>query len=74
MSTQPNRNRRSRGRRRELDNSVPSPCVRVCEFKGTAFCDGCYRTQDEIREWMVMTRDEKLAVLSKIAERKLKDG
>lgn len=39
-------------------------------FKGTPFCDGCFRTQDEIREWLVMTREEKLAVLDRIAERK----
>ncbi len=39
-------------------------------FAGTAFCDGCYRTMDEIREWMIMTREEKLAVLEKIAVRK----
>jgi predicted Fe-S protein YdhL (DUF1289 family) len=39
-------------------------------FTGTAFCDGCYRSMDEIREWMIMNREEKLAVLAKITVRK----
>ena len=73
MSDEPRRNRRQTRRgakRREIDYSVPSPCVKVCMFKGTPFCDGCFRTQDEIREWMIMTREQKLEVLERIAERK----
>lgn len=31
---------------------------------------GCQRTADEIREWMIMTRAEKLAVLSRIDARR----
>jgi len=64
------RPRRRGVRRREIDDSIPSPCVKVCLFKGTPFCDGCLRTQDEIRNWMIMSRSEKLAVLERIAKRK----
>ncbi len=64
------RQNRRGSRRREIDHSVPSPCVRVCQFKGTPFCDGCYRSQDEIREWMIMSRADKLLVLDNIVERK----
>ena len=64
------RQNRRGSRRRELDYSVPSHCVQVCMFAGTPFCDGCYRTMDEIREWMIMSREEKLVVLEKIAVRK----
>ena len=39
-------------------------------FAGTPFCDGCYRTMDEIREWMIMSREQKLTVLENIAVRK----
>ncbi len=63
------RNRRG-SRRREIDYSVPSPCVKVCMFEGTPFCDGCNRTMDEIREWMIMSREQKLTVLANIAVRK----
>ena len=69
-SSRSRRANRRGARRREIDYSVPSPCVKVCMFKGTPFCDGCFRTQDEIREWMIMTREEKLSVLERIALRK----
>jgi len=39
-------------------------------FGSALYCEGCYRTEDEIREWMIMSRGEKLAVLEKISVRK----
>jgi len=62
---------RRKRKRPEIDHSVPSPCVKVCQFSGTDFCDGCYRNIDEIREWIIMPREQKLLVLDKITERKL---
>jgi predicted Fe-S protein YdhL (DUF1289 family) len=61
---------RRRRKRPEIDHSVPSPCVKVCQFSGTDFCDGCYRNIDEIREWMIMSREQKLLILDEISERK----
>ena len=65
---------RRKKKRPEIDYSVPSPCVKVCQFSGTEFCDGCFRNIDEIREWMIMSREQKLVVLDNIAERKLSDS
>ena len=64
------RSRRNK-KRPEIDHSVPSPCVKVCQFSGTDLCDGCSRNIDEIREWIIMPREQKLWVLDKISERKL---
>ena len=62
--------RRRRPRRPAMvDNSVPSPCQSVCRFDGNPFCVGCYRSADEIREWMIMTREQKLSVLEALAAR-----
>ena len=72
-------NRRRQNRRRsarqpmQMDTSVPSPCLSVCRFDGEPFCRGCYRDVDEIREWMIMTREQKLEVLDRIAERRLEE-
>lgn len=72
--------RRSRVRRRnrpkpELDTSVPSPCVMVCDIDtDVGLCRGCLRDIDEIREWIIMTRNEKLGVLAKIEQRKKASG
>ncbi|MDX1575720.1 MAG: DUF1289 domain-containing protein [Kiloniellales bacterium] len=69
------RARRRPRRRRELDNSVPSPCITVCQVDdATGCCIGCYRSIDEIREWPILSADEKRAVLARIAERKAAAG
>lgn len=53
---------------RQIDTSVPSPCLAICQIrKGDAECIGCRRTMDEIRDWMMMTAEEKQAVLDRLA-------
>lgn len=64
------RRRRTRRRSATIDTTVPSPCVAVCEYDGKGYCKGCFRDADEIREWMIMTREQKLAVLELLAERR----
>jgi len=64
------RRRRTRRRGATIDTSVPSPCVAVCEYDGKGYCKGCFRDADEIREWMIMTREQKLAVLELLDERR----
>ncbi len=65
------RARRRAGRRPVLDDSVPSPCIAVCQVDdATGCCIGCFRSIDEIREWPILSADEKRAVLARIAERK----
>lgn len=63
--------RRRRAQERRFDASVPSPCIAVCQLdpKGEV-CIGCYRNLDEIRDWPIMTADEKRATLARIAARK----
>ncbi|WP_022954672.1 DUF1289 domain-containing protein [Leucothrix mucor] len=63
--------RRRRTNRSEIDYSVPSPCVKLCGLNNeTGRCDGCFRTMDEIREWMIMSREQKLDVLEQVEVRK----
>lgn len=73
--TESNSNRkknRRRGARKplKLDTSVSSPCLSICRFDGEPFCRGCYRNADEIREWIIMTREQKLTILDLVAERR----
>ncbi|NKB75486.1 MAG: DUF1289 domain-containing protein [Gammaproteobacteria bacterium] len=58
---------------KQFDSSVPSPCVAVCQFNGEPFCQGCYRNLDEIREWMIMSREQKMSVLDVISKRRMED-
>ncbi|KKL96568.1 hypothetical protein LCGC14_1843180 [marine sediment metagenome] len=54
-----------------IDYSVPSPCVSLCLLDETdTFCIGCLRTIDELRDWCIMTAEQKTKVLEEIEERK----
>ena len=58
-------------RGQEIDTSIPSPCISVCQIENeSGECLGCRRTIEEIRDWIIMTAAEKTAVLAKIPERK----
>lgn len=50
---------------------VASPCVDVCRMNPeTGFCDGCFRTIDEIAAWAACDADEKRAVLARVESRR----
>ena len=54
------------------DTTVPSPCIGVCWLnEETRLCDGCLRSADEIRDWMIMDKAEKLALLQELEQRQL---
>ncbi|MGB2280623.1 MAG: DUF1289 domain-containing protein [Pseudomonadales bacterium] len=43
----------------------------LCRFTGEEpICVGCGRLQDEVRDWPIMTAEQKLAVLDLVAQRK----
>lgn len=65
----PQRRRRQR-QRRVPDSTVPSPCIAVCQYNQENLCAGCFRTPDEIRDWMIMSREEKLAVWADLKSRR----
>ncbi len=55
----------------ELDSSIPSPCTSVCQMDDlTQLCIGCHRTIDEIRDWVIMTGEEKQELLESIDQRR----
>ncbi|WP_156176817.1 DUF1289 domain-containing protein [Kiloniella spongiae] len=55
----------------ELDSSIPSPCTSVCQMDDlTQLCIGCHRTINEIRDWVIMTGDEKQDLLESINQRR----
>ena len=60
--------RRGADAARQIDTSVKSPCISVCHVEN-GLCVGCRRNLDEIRDWMIMTAEEKLAVIDKYDER-----
>ncbi|MFZ1568200.1 MAG: DUF1289 domain-containing protein [Thiolinea sp.] len=64
------RNRRRNTSRVLVDNTVPSPCIGVCWLNDqSGLCEGCLRTGDEIRDWMIMTGEQKLQLLQVLEQR-----
>jgi predicted Fe-S protein YdhL (DUF1289 family) len=50
---------------------VASPCVDVCRMNPeTGFCDGCFRTIDEIAAWASYDDDARRAVLARVESRR----
>jgi predicted Fe-S protein YdhL (DUF1289 family) len=65
---------RRRAQERVFDTSVPSPCISVCQLDTASnLCIGCLRHVDEIRDWPILTAEEKTAVLERIEARKSED-
>jgi predicted Fe-S protein YdhL (DUF1289 family) len=65
------REKRRDERRRLLASGPPSPCISVCQMDNrTGYCVGCFRTIDEIRDWIITPPDQRNTILAQIAQRK----
>lgn len=52
-------------------NAAVSPCINVCTLDtAKEFCQGCYRTLDEISKWSRVSNDERLYILDAAARRR----
>ena len=50
--------------------NLPSPCISICKLnKSTGYCDGCFRTEDEIALWSSMSDEDKLNMLNILRQR-----
>ena len=50
--------------------NLPSPCISICKLnKSTGFCDGCFRTINEISQWSSMTDVERMSLLETLRQR-----
>ncbi|MPZ10806.1 MAG: DUF1289 domain-containing protein [Kiloniellaceae bacterium] len=50
---------------------MPSPCIAVCQVDPRSdLCIGCRRHIDEIRDWPIMTAEQKRAVLAALPARR----
>jgi predicted Fe-S protein YdhL (DUF1289 family) len=49
---------------------VQSPCISVCSIDDvTGFCQGCYRTIDEIKQWWDLDSQHRTEIVQKAKER-----
>lgn len=43
--------------------NIITPCVGQCDLDSSDICKGCYRTSQEISDWMDKSEDEKIAIV-----------
>lgn len=48
---------------------VASPCRDVCRMGAHGYCEGCFRTLDEIAGWASRSEDDKRAVWRALPQR-----
>ncbi len=51
------------------EQPIKSPCVNVCYLDDNNICQGCYRSGDEIRDWMRLDNNGRREILKKVAAR-----
>ena len=57
-----------------MSTAVASPCVQLCRIDPrTGFCEGCFRSLQEIERWPGATDPERRAILRRVAERRACD-
>ena len=44
---------------------IKSPCVKVCTLE-SGICIACGRTQTEIREWVIMTEEQREEIMERL--------
>lgn len=53
-----------------IQDEIDSPCIGVCSIdEATGFCQGCYRTVEEIKAWWNMPVDEQKQLLVELEQR-----
>ena len=45
--------------------TIESPCIQICKLEND-ICIGCGRTQDEIRDWMILTDEERKEIMERL--------
>jgi len=51
------------------EKPIKSPCVNVCYLDDKDICQGCYRSGEEITQWMRLDNEGRREVMKKVAER-----
>ncbi len=50
---------------------VSSPCINLCELNDESICVGCYRSIDEIINWLSLSSYDQLLVIEQSNSRKI---
>lgn len=48
---------------------ISSPCIGDCKMNEQNYCQGCFRTRDEITRWLSITEQQRLTIIAICAKR-----
>lgn len=52
-------------------DSLPSPCISICRIDPlSGYCEGCYRSRDEIKAWRQLPPLEQRRLLDTLHDRR----
>ena len=55
---------------KQVDKTVDSPCISICTYDDNEeYCVGCHRSKQELEDWWIMTKQQKLEALKDIGGR-----
>lgn len=51
---------------------VESPCIGICHIgKEHQFCEGCFRSEEEISQWITFSDEQKKEILQLVTQRQI---
>jgi len=48
---------------------VDSPCVDICRLDDDGYCVGCFRTGQEIADWLAYSPEQRLDIIKRLPAR-----
>jgi predicted Fe-S protein YdhL (DUF1289 family) len=52
-------------------SEIETPCKKICMLDAQGlYCMGCYRTRQEVGDWLTMSDEERAAVIAALPARK----
>ena len=48
-----------------MSQKIITPCIQVCKLENN-ICIGCKRTKNEIRDWTIITHEEREIIMKRI--------
>ena len=53
-----------------IEDEPQSPCISVCLLDEQNICQGCFRSADEITDWLMASPRQKREILERSVERR----
>ena len=49
-----------------MSTPLLTPCIGICSLDAAGYCEGCFRTSDEIARWSLMDDGERQRLMDEV--------